>query len=266
MTPPHEQYQNAPVVLVVVEVRHDHVAVPSGPQLSRVRGLLEEDLPLQQPLSKQTLTALIGQQPSRDVEQVPRFSSRDRRTAVTYNAESVVLETTDHRGFGRLLELLGKAITARAQVSELSGVMRIGLRYIDEIRVPDLQDDPLRWSEWVDASLLGPVGCATSLGLNVEQADGSALLRHGPQTLLIVRFGPREGFAVPPGGLLERPAPAPGPFFLLDIDSFWQPTGEVPRFNIEWVLATTEGLHTPVSDLFEALITDKLRTEVLRHD
>jgi uncharacterized protein (TIGR04255 family) len=82
---------------------------------------------------------------------------------------------------------------------------------------------------------------------------------------LIVRYGPREGFAVAPGGPLQRATPAPGAFFLLDIDSFWVPTGNVPQFTSASVGELCIDLHEPISRLFEHLITERLRSEVLRN-
>jgi uncharacterized protein (TIGR04255 family) len=81
---------------------------------------------------------------------------------------------------------------------------------------------------------------------------------------LIVRYGPREGFAVAPGGPLQRTTPPPGAFFLLDIDSFWLPTGDVPEFTVDMIVELCVDLHKPVSGLFERLITERLREEVLR--
>ena len=58
--------------------------------------------------------------------------------------------------------------------------------------------------------------------------------------------------------------PAPGPFFLLDIDSFWQPSEVSPTLELNSVLGELDELHMPVREMFESLITEKLRKEVLR--
>jgi len=75
---------------------------------------------------------------------------------------------------------------------------------------------------------------------------------------------PRDGYAVDPGGELKRSAPVPGAFFLLDIDSYWTPSEGIPEFDVGQLLTTSEDLHAPVRRLFESLITDELREEVLR--
>jgi uncharacterized protein (TIGR04255 family) len=51
----------------------------------------------------------------------------------------------------------------------------------------------------------------------------------------------------------------------IDIDSYWnaQET-ELPPFTVPEILAICDQLHEPTRDLFEKVITDKLRDEVLR--
>ena len=80
----------------------------------------------------------------------------------------------------------------------------------------------------------------------------------------MLRYGAWEGFAVDPGGDLKRSSATPGPFFLMDIDSFWIPIGGVPEFDVKALLTICDELHTPVGRLFERLITDRLREEILR--
>ena len=60
------------------------------------------------------------------------------------------------------------------------------------------------------------------------------------------------------------PLPSPGLLFKLDIDSFWQAVDEVPEFDVDPILNQADALHEPVRDVFEILITDRLREEMLR--
>jgi len=53
--------------------------------------------------------------------------------------------------------------------------------------------------------------------------------------------------------------------FRLDIDSYWQPSVEVPEFDRDLILDLADTLHKPVREVFERLITDRLREEVLRN-
>ena len=60
--------------------------------------------------------------------------------------------------------------------------------------------------------------------------------------------------------------PSGGPFFLLDFDSFWQPTDELPEFHPDELVERCDRLHTPIRRLFEGLITKDLREGVLKRD
>jgi len=50
----------------------------------------------------------------------------------------------------------------------------------------------------------------------------------------------------------------------LDIDSFWTPEGFIPEFDPQVLVEKSEELHDPLRTLFETVITDRLRNEVLR--
>jgi len=113
--------------------------------------------------------------------------------------------------------------------------------------------------------LLGPAPVGAELNLKVNQWQGVVIFEGAPGHTVIVRYGPREGYAVDPGGDLKRPIPPPAPFFLMDIDSFWIPPDEIPEFEPSTILSLTDKLHEPVGQLYESLITDRLRDEVLRN-
>lgn len=258
-----EVYPSAPVVLVTYEVRHPVVEPMTALAVARAKNLLSGATPLQE----QQTTTSFALTPTGPAAQPPetaqRFSSRDRSTAVTFRSGAVVVETTQYRQYEDLREVIALALRAREAAGPVDGVLRVGLRYIDEIRVPG-EDGPLGWGEWVDPSLLGPAPLAAAHGLSAAQWQGLAVFKGASDAQLVLRYGPGEGYAVDPGGELRRPAPAPGPFFLMDIDNYWVPD-PVPDFGVTALLERSDDLHKPVRALFENLITEKLRKEVLRH-
>ncbi len=260
-----EIYPNAPVVLVAVEARHPDVAPLSQGEQSELKRLLAHHFPLPQPVQSRSFTTTIGAAPTFTELTIPRFAARDQTTSVTFGPQSIAVETTKHETFEHLAELVQIAVEARQRVAAVDGLLRLGLRYVDEIRVPDVSDGPTVWGDWVDPSLLGPSTLGSQLGLESVNWEGATVFDRGEGRQLIVRYGPREGFAVAPGGPLHRSTPAPGPFFLLDIDSFWVPSGDVPEFTATAVGELCADLHEPVSRLFESLITKRLREEVLRN-
>lgn len=261
----HEVYPSAPVVLVALEARHPDAAPLTPGEQSEIKRLLASTFPLPQPAQNRTITQTNGGPPTVIDEVIPRFATRDQTTAVTYGTQAIAIESTRHQSFEHLSGLVRLVVETRQSVAPVEGLLRLGLRYINEIRVPDAHDDPARWGQWVAPGLMGPVPEATELGLMAEQWQGVTVFDRGDGRQVLLRYGPREGFAVGPGGPLQRATPPPGDFFLLDIDSFWMPTGDVPEFLPDVIETLCLDLHEPVSGLFEALITERLRTEVLRH-
>lgn len=266
-----ELYPNAPIVLAAVEVRHSLCDPLESPGLARVTAAVRSELPIRGEVREMEFAFQAGpggpaSTPGQALPPAPRWSSRDKRTALTLKQDAVVVETTDYRSYERIREIVKMALEARANVGGPDGISRIGLRYIDEIRVPGTNgDDGIRWDEWVDSALLGPVSVGSELGLRPAALQGICAFAGANDRQLILRYGPRDGYAVVSTPELRRPMPDPGTFFLLDIDSFWEPTDEIPAFAPDSILSIMDGLHDPIRQVFDNLITEKLRDEVLRN-
>jgi len=258
-----EVYPNAPVVLVALELRH-----PAAEPLSRAAETKAKQLLSRvTPLARRAATLNVGAGPvpvPPEVETAPKFVSRDSTTAVTFQREALVVETTRYVRYERLRDIAATAIEARMAIEPVDGIDRVGLRYINEIRVPEAGSAPADWEPWVHPSLLGPASVGVELGVPAVQYQALMLFDNGPGRAIVARYGPREGYAVDPGGDLKRSTPPPGPYFLLDIDSFWTAQGETPEFEAQMLLSLCDELHAPVRDLFENLITPRLREKVLR--
>jgi len=82
-----------------------------------------------------------------------------------------------------------------------------------------------------------------------------------PDETLTLRYGAVNG---PPSvsGPARPQAPGPGHYFLLDTDAAWQPADSIPESEPARILGTFGRLHTDVSDLFESMLTPKVRKEV----
>lgn len=276
VVPSREVYPNAPLVLVAAEIRHPDAGPLSPRQQQRLKAALADVLPLTRSLRRAGMVASFpapGQPPQvKEVPEMvsPRFVSRDQTTSVTVNQDALVVETTAYPGFERFLVLLRRALTSRLDAGPLDGVERVGLRYIDEIRVPSV-GEASAWSDWVQPAVLGPDHLADEVGLSpqvwqgVAAYAGSLSVGGGFDKLaLVLRYGIGDGYAVDTGDQLRRATPPPGPFFLVDIDSYWSSSNNIPLFDPDTVASVVEGLHTPVRDVFERLITNRLRDEVLR--
>jgi uncharacterized protein (TIGR04255 family) len=259
-----EIYPNAPAALVAVEIRHTTAAPLTTHSETAIKEAIAESFPLFQPLNAQGFALAFGMSMASAPQQPPpRFTNRDRTTAVTFGTQAIVVETTSHRDFASLNSLVELVARARQTVAPVDGLERIGLRYIDEIRVPE--ENPIDWAQWVNPALLGPTSIASNFGLTLAEHQAIVRFEASETQGLTIAYGPREGFAVGPAPLVRSPMPPAGPFFLLDVDSFWTAAGSVPEFETLRLVAKCEELHHPVHELFEALITERLREEVLRH-
>lgn len=266
-----EIYPNAPIVLMAVEVRHPVCEPLDRKQITEMSAQIGQLLPLPSEMEEVSVTVQAGPDGPPTQHQIfssfPRWTSRDKRTALSVRPESLVIETTDYGSYERVRALLSTALQARITVAAPAGVERIGLRYIDEIRVPTKSGHSTpAWEQWVDTSLLGPAHAGANLGLAPMLNEGVFVFSGGDDRALVLRYGAQSDYAVQSTPDLRRPLPPPGPLFKLDIDSFWQAADEVPEFDTSFILRQTDALHEPVRGVFESVITDRLREKVLRND
>lgn len=261
-----EVYERAPVVLVALEVRHP-VADPLTPAEHRVikkRLSVRFPIELSGQLTNFQITPGTATQPEVTSERFPRFLDRTKTLLVSLRREALVIEASRYPGWSEFRELVTEALDARMETAPVAGVERIGLRYINEIRVPPSGETD--WAEWVAPSLLGPRSDA-QIALPLGQWQGMGIYGSQPGQMLVLRYGPRDGFAVDPSSDLRRLHPIEGgPFFLIDIDSFWTPEDAVPEYEREKVIARCNELHEPARALFESVVTNRLREEVFRTD
>lgn len=260
LDPNREIYPNAPLKLVAFELRYPPVPLfeaEDGKQ-ALYAGLREE-------------FPILGPPPSISLEVVPtgthqrilgtRVLDRKRRQTVTVTEQALTVETSAYVRYEDFAELIERALTVADGVGRLPAIQRIGLRYIDEIVVPGV-DDTSGWREYIADDL---VAAARFEGYPTVEYRGALGLQVADQHVVAVRFGIVDTPVVDPGGPLQIPESPPGKYFLLDIDSAWTaPAGEFPEFETAGVLARTEELHGPIRSIFERAIKPKLRDEVLR--
>lgn len=260
-TPP---YSSDTLRFVAAEVRYppaDHFAneVPAD-----LRRLVEARFPIQE--SATQLTVTVGQisQPAQ-ATMIHRFLQRDRLASLSISRDAVTLETTAYERWESFHQLFVSMVEAIEQSNRPAGVTRIGLRYIDEVRLPDPPAAPQGWQGWLDDRLVGPF----LLNDGARGPDqGTIVLQFGtaPGYLTVLRAAPvPSGRAVQEEGPLRVPFRTPdSAYFLLDTDASWaDPSRLVPEFRAPEISQTLENLHRPCHALFESVITDRLRREVL---
>jgi uncharacterized protein (TIGR04255 family) len=192
-----------------------------------------------------------------------RVMNRDRTASATVTISSLLVETSAYVRYEEFRDLIRAALEAVAEVDEIPGMQRLGLRYVDEIRLAEIEH-PRDWEPYFDSSLHGPIRLLDHANPQVTQG----LVEYGiaPQRQLVLRYGATSGWAVDPNGPLRLKTNEDGPYFLLDIDSFWTAPPELlPEYTLESAVSLCNELHAPIRQLFEASITDKLR-DVFREE
>jgi uncharacterized protein (TIGR04255 family) len=195
-----------------------------------------------------------------------RFVDASRHRAVLVTPVRIAVDTTRYSTFNEFSGFLEEVIGAVSEVAPGRACRRLGLRYVDEIRVPGTEPGNVgQWSEWVDAALLPAAALRPTAGrrelsgaIDDTFADGFG-----------VRFAwhTGTGHAVNPSGPLLVPDPSePGPYFALDTDSYWSatPGTEILGLGDAALVQRIQRLHEPVQEFFETSLTDRLRNEVLR--
>jgi uncharacterized protein (TIGR04255 family) len=269
----HEMYPNAPVALVAAEIKYPGeigTPVPSRVQHALGDALGDEWVFDPVVVPQAGISVQVGRQPITSqpagfpASALLRFADRQKGSAVAFTGGSVAVETTRYQNWPTFRSTLETAIRAAEKLLRPSGITRAGLRYIDEVRVGGIEG--AEWDGWLSPSVLPPASPAMAkAGWPPVAWTNLAQYTIGEHRNLVLRYGPQSaqpGFTVKPDGPLLRPGPRPaGPFFLLDFDASWQPTG-VPRWDSDLLLKTYDELRRPVRKLFDEIVTERLEAEV----
>jgi len=267
MYPAREVFPSSPLEYVVVEIKY-----PYAPRLrqneTRDAILIELDdlLPIVKPQPHVTMTGVVGGPVSQQVEQVPRASNTSRTIGLTVMPNALTLDTTHYSTFEEFRLLVTRCLHALGKHTSPAAIERVGLRYVNEVRVPDPIEDVRDWSGWVADALVA--AATVDSGHLATELQGAVQYTTGEHRKLTLRFGAvHQGSLIGDGALKRREPIKDGPFFFLDLDSYWEPPAdESPSWDAEAVMTVIDELHVPVGAMFQAAITDKLRDSVLRRN
>jgi uncharacterized protein (TIGR04255 family) len=252
-----EVYADPPLALVAAELRFSY-----APRLNRdeyrdriIIGL-DDRFPVVRPTQNVTLTIGPGGAQGQ-AEQRTMLTNNTRTESVTFGPNSLAFEATDYSGFPAFLATFRQVCQTVVDAGISPVVERIGLRYIDEIRVPGPVNGPADWSGWVHESLIDQV--ALGEDFSAQHAEGFVQYSLGGTRGLLFRFAAVSGPPIVQGVLKRRRDYQDGPYFALDADA--SETFEPGAFTLEVdkVAQTLEVLHDPVGHLFQRAITDKTR-------
>lgn len=257
-----EIFPNAPLALVAAEVRYPAVTErPLGMAVNRqLRDAIGSDWVIHNDTS-QTFEAGFGPAgPHASVrsDTIGRIISRTRSKIITVQPDRFVIEVADYLHFADFCKLLERTAAAVEGTLRPDGISRMGLRYIDEIAVPDVQP---QWDRWLHPSLMAPL---SPPNLVAAEWLGSVQYSVAPDQIVVFRYGPVKGPVVAPNGPLRRPRVPEGPIFMLDFDSSWQPV-DIPEFSSARIAEMAGRLRAPLRDLFDSLATPAL-LEIFRQE
>jgi uncharacterized protein (TIGR04255 family) len=243
-------------MLVAFELRFTTIPGLESSRWEDVYEQIRESFPIVGPPPRVALQ--LGPGRAEQTVQGVRLLDRERSRSVVLYDESVIVETSAYVRFEELLELIETVLSALHRAASIPAVQRVGLRYIDEITVPETSHD---WSRYIDESLLCPLGKFAEFSPGAY--SGTLELRAGEQRTVTLNYGVFNEPVVNPDGALRIPKSPEGAYFLIDLDSFWSaPLAEFPEFQIQQVLQKCEQLHDPIRQIFEQSITDDLRSHM----
>ena len=244
--PSTDTLARAPLELVVCQVRHErNMAVSDGARVLAIRDELIA-YPRMEEMAQQEIGVTIGpggpsQVGSGSRQQGWRLLSEDGMWTVALLPDFFALECTGYTSWSefrqRLERLANAALTHLRPAIEL----RLGLRYVDRITVPTV-DEPQGWTGYINEHLLSIVldeqlGSALSSLQQLAQFQGpdgtQVLLRHGTQ---------------------PDPATATWTYFL-DTDCF---RGDGRQLEVHSLMRGADALHRLALQVFQAAVTPRL--------
>jgi len=178
------------------------------------------------------------------------FVSEDKTKRIAICTDYVFLEDRRFEGYASAQELFTELTDALAAQYPGMKLRRLGMRYVNEIRLPEADAGPGLgaefWEQYINPLLLG--------GLRFAANDG-ALARHMCSTELnygidraTIRYGIFNA---------EYPKPNRRRNFILDIDAYCQ-TELLPAS----VPAKLDDFHAAACSVFEAAVTNALRSRM----
>lgn len=260
MYPKREVFPRSPLVYVTAEV-----ALTYEPAINQVevRDLFANAIRSRLPvLSQEVAVSLPLPETSDDnpPQALPalRAFTTDQTSSVLLKATSLTFETVVYQQYEQFSECVADALHALADCAPEVLVRRAGVRYVNELRLPrQVSGDELEWGKWIAPELLASAQLLTSGHL--AGAMGGALYHLREDDWIGFRWGDVVGTSIVDRDVpLRRKEAASGPFFALDIDSFWEPAEPV-ALDPDELMKCYGRLRPPAGELFQASITENAR-------
>ncbi len=258
--PNREIFPRSPLALVTVEIRFTDAARLRQQQTKdEVTIALEDRFPFAEPLQQADVSLIPGASPQIQQRVGVVLKNATSTETLTIMSESVTYETTTYTSFDELLEPVTAACDALAASKVKPALQRVGLRYIDEVRVPELITDVRQWSKWIDRQLVGQLMVGPE-DHPVTMTQSASTFDLGDGRGLNFRSAALNGGPIVVPQFLKRPAIDSGPFFVLDFDGFQDLTrGQAVPLNSDVIREALSSVHVPCGNGFQRSITDDAR-------
>ncbi|MDT5046290.1 MAG: hypothetical protein QOG75_2143 [Mycobacterium sp.] len=236
-----QHLKRSPLVLVAAQANFEEVGQLSHGQARNVQKKLDDKQWTTLQPATQVQFALTPSGPIQATQQAYRVQTSDGNWTLSLNPDSVTLETTSYAGWDDFLERFSAIAAAVTEVFDPSQCLRLGLRYIDQIPLPDGKDS---WEGLINDFVRGLVDAPTF---------GSSILGADQRHLLQLAGGARCMFHQ--GLLADEHSQLASNTYLLDYDVFIETPRPYDPTDIATQAAT---LHDHVGALFRASIEDEL--------
>jgi uncharacterized protein (TIGR04255 family) len=259
-----EVFVHAPLAIVTAEVQLNYEPRIND-EATRAR-FAEEIRPLLPVLERQTVNAFTLQPAEvlqkESIQQIRATSLDKSITAILHQTSlSISMDGKSYSGFSSFTPLFDAALAALTNTIDSVVVKRVGLRYIDEVRVDSPPEHTGGWSPWINSALLAPVMAYGES--KAEVLRGNVIYNPGDDRKVIFNWGEFVGSGVVgPDVPFHNATLAPSKLFLLDVDSAWEPSDFV-LLDREAISKIMDRLHDPIGEIFQWSVTEQAR-EVFR--
>jgi uncharacterized protein (TIGR04255 family) len=262
-----EVFSNTPLALVVAEVRFtDSPRLRRQETVDAIAIALEDRFPIARSISglQISVTNQPGGAPLLEASQVDPQQHRTVLTntssteSITIAPSSITYETTVYNEFDDLSTAVTTACEALIGADVRPALVRVGLRYIDEVRTPKPVTNMREWGKWIDNSLIA----ALAIGPDdvPVRAQGLITFDLGDGKGLNFQYAALQEGAVVEPTFLKRKQFEAGPFFVLDFDGYHDFSSENPiQLDTTVIADVLSAVHHPAGAAFQRAITDDAR-------
>lgn len=255
-----EVFPESPLALVAAEIRFtDAARLRQQATMDEVTIALEERFPFVDPLQQTDFQLTSTASPQIQQRSGVVLKNATSTETLTIMPESLTYETTEYTNFDHLVGQVAAACQAFASAKVRPALRRIGLRYIDEVRVPEPITHVRQWEKWVDLRLIEHLDVAP-VGIVATMTQGITTYELSEGRGLNFRYAAlNQGPIVVPQHL-QRTVFESGPFFVLDFDGYHDFTSE-PSTPLDpaVVCESLAAVHEPCGATFQRAITDEAR-------